>query len=178
MDISFTALIANHLYRFTDTCHVYLLRDGDAAVLIDFGAGDVLDHLAEIGVTRVTDVLITHHHRDQGQGLARAVAAGARIWVPHTEQDLFHSVDAHWQAREIYNNYNVRQDRFSLLEPIPIAGTLRDYEMRRFGSYDVTVIPTPGHTTGSVSFLITVAGLRVAFTGDLIAGPGRLWSLA
>ncbi|MCX6031378.1 MAG: hypothetical protein NT169_19025 [Chloroflexi bacterium] len=38
--------ITNHLYRFTNTCHVYVLRDGDEAVLVDFGAGDVFDEPA------------------------------------------------------------------------------------------------------------------------------------
>jgi len=170
--------LSDHLYCFTDTCHVYVLREGVEAVLVDFGAGDVLDALAGIGVQRATDVLMTHHHRDQGQGLNRAVAAGARVWVPHTEQDLFARVDAHWQGRALYNNYNVRQDRFSLLEPVAVAGTLRDYETRHFSGCDVTVIPTPGHTTGSISLLTEVDGRRVAFTGDLIAAPGRVWSLA
>jgi glyoxylase-like metal-dependent hydrolase (beta-lactamase superfamily II) len=170
--------IADQLLLFHDTCNVYILCSGREAVLIDFGSGDILDHLAEIGVERVTDVLMTHHHRDQGQGLPRAVEAGARIWVPHTEQDLFHSVDTHWQAREIYNNYNVRQDRFSLLESVPVTGTLPDYETRLFGAHSVTVLPTPGHTTGSISLLVQIDGRRILFSGDLIAGPGKVVSLA
>ncbi len=175
--------LSDHLYRFTDTCHVYILVEGDEAVLIDFGAGDVLDALPAMGVRRVTDVLMTHHHRDQGQGLPRlaqagALAAGARLWAPYAEQDLFAQVDVHWQGRSIYNNYNVRQDRFSLLEPVPIAGVLADYETRRFGRHVITIIPTPGHTTGSVSLLADVDGRSVAFIGDLMAGPGKLWSLA
>ena len=50
--------------------------------MVDFGSGAVLDHVHELGVEQVTDVLVTHHHRDQVQGLARARTAGARIWVP------------------------------------------------------------------------------------------------
>src|SRR5215211_2639525 len=170
--------ISDSLYCFHDTCNVYILCSGREAVLVDFGSGDVLDHLAEIGVDRVTDVLMTHHHRDQGQGLARAAQAGIRIWVPHTEQDLFHSVDAHWQAREIYDNYNVRQDRFSLLEPVPVAGTLEDYQVRQFGDHFITVLPTPGHTPGSISLLVQMDGQRILFSGDLIAAPGKVASLA
>src|SRR5688572_22708387 len=170
--------IADSLYLFRDTCNVYVLCSGREAVLVDFGSGDVLGHLAEIGMERVTDVLMTHHHRDQGQGLARAVQAGIRIWVPHTEQDLFHSVDAHWQARQIYNNYNVRQDRFSLLESVPVAGTLQDYETRQFGAYAVKVLPTPGHTTGSISLLVELNGKQMLFSGDLIYGLGRVVSLS
>ena len=170
--------INDQIYLFHDTCNVYVLRSGHEAVLVDFGSGDVLDHLAEIGVDRVTDVLMTHHHRDQGQGLGRAVQAGIRIWVPHTEQDLFHSADAHWQARPIYNNYNVREDRFSLLESVPVAGTLQDYETRPFAAHSVTVIPTPGHTTGSISLLVEWNGQHILFSGDLIFAPGKVVSLA
>jgi glyoxylase-like metal-dependent hydrolase (beta-lactamase superfamily II) len=170
--------IADSLYLFRDTCNVYILCSGREAILVDFGSGAILEHLTEIGVDRVTDVLMTHHHRDQGQGLTRAVEAGIRIWVPHTEQDLFHSVDAHWQAREVDNNYNVRQDRFSLLEPVPVAGTLKDYETRWFGAYLVTIIPTPGHTTGSISISVELSGKRVVVSGDLIYGPGKVYSLA
>jgi glyoxylase-like metal-dependent hydrolase (beta-lactamase superfamily II) len=170
--------LSPHLYLFEDTCNVYVITAGDSAVLIDFGAGAVLDHLGEIGVSRVSDVLMTHHHRDQGQGLPRARQAGIRIWVPHAEQELFHAAEAHWQAREILNNYNVRQDRFSLLESVAIDGTLQDYEVREFGGILFTVVPTPGHTIGSLTLMAEVDGQRVAFTGDLIAGPGQVWSLA
>ena len=170
--------ITDQLYLFRDTCNVFVLSSGQEAMLVDFGSGDVLDHLTMIGVDRVTDVLMTHHHRDQGQGLARAVEAGIRIWVPHTEQDLFHSIEDHWQAREVYNNYNVRQDRFSLLESVPVAGTLQDYETRLFGKHSLTVIPTPGHTTGSISLLVELSGQRILFSGDLIYAPGKVISLS
>ncbi len=172
-----------HLYRYPDTCNVYALRCQDQAVLIDFGSGRILPDLARAGVTRVSDILMTHHHRDQGQGLPGAPApadhqSATRIWAPHTEQDLFKDVDAHWQARPIMNNYNMRQDRFSLLEPVALAGTLRDYADVEFGSYLFTVLPTPGHTIGSISLLTAADELRMAFSGDLIAAPGEVWSLA
>ena len=170
--------ITEGVYRFEDTCHVYVLVHDREAVLIDFGSGRILDHLAEYGVDRVTDVLVTHHHRDQVQGLARAVAAGIRVWVPPVEQDLIARVDQHWQARALLNYYDLRQDRFSLLEPVPITGTVAEYRTRKFGGWHITTVPTPGHTLGSVSYLVDVAGQRLAFTGDLIYGPGQVWSLA
>src|SRR5690242_3468750 len=130
--------ISDHIFLYRDTCNVYVIARENSAILVDFGSGDVLDHLSQIGISRVTDILMTHHHRDQGQGLPRAVEAGIRIWVPHQEQDLFAQVDAHWQAREIYMNYNMRQDRFSLLNSVPITGTLKDYSTPSFGGYTFT----------------------------------------
>ncbi|XID93445.1 MBL fold metallo-hydrolase [Paenibacillaceae bacterium WGS1546] len=170
--------LSERLYVFRDTCNVYAIVDGTEATLIDFGDGGVLDELHRIGVSRVAGVLMTHHHRDQGQGLPKAAAAGIPILVPHAEQDLFARVDEHWQAREIRNNYNTRQDRFSLLESVPVAGTLKDYATVRAGRYPLLVLPTPGHTTGSISLLGDIDGRKVAFTGDLIAAPGKVWSLS
>lgn len=166
------------VFRFRDTCNVYVLQTGREAVLVDFGSGAVLDHLGELGVDRVTDVLVTHHHRDQVQGLARAVAAGIRVWVPPVEVDLIAGVDRHWQSRQLDNDYDLRQDRFSLLEQVPVAGTVAEYRTRRYGGVDVHAVPTPGHTIGSVTYLVDVDGRRVALSGDLVYGDGEVWSLA
>jgi glyoxylase-like metal-dependent hydrolase (beta-lactamase superfamily II) len=169
---------AARLFAFRDTCNVYVLRSGREAVLVDFGSGAVLDHLAELGIDRVTDVLVTHHHRDQVQGLARAVAAGARVWVPPFERTLIGDVDEHWQARQLDVDYSLREDRFSLLESVAVTGAVSEYRTVRYGDYDVFTLPTPGHTPGSVSYLVDVEGLRVAFVGDLVYGEGKVWSLA
>jgi glyoxylase-like metal-dependent hydrolase (beta-lactamase superfamily II) len=104
--------LSENLYVFRDTCQVYVIRRGADAALIDFGSGDVLDALPGIGITHVAAILMTHHHRDQGQGLPRAAATGIPIWVPRTEQDYFAAVEAHWQSRALYNSYDSRQDRF------------------------------------------------------------------
>src|SRR5918912_3658091 len=99
--------VVRGVLRFADTCNVYVLRSGRDAVLIDFGAGDVLDNLAELGIDRITDVLLTHHHRDQLQGLQRAVDAGARVWAPPVERELIDRVDRHWLTRPIDNDYDL-----------------------------------------------------------------------
>jgi glyoxylase-like metal-dependent hydrolase (beta-lactamase superfamily II) len=163
--------------QFRDTVNVYLLRRDRQAILIDFGSGDVLDHLAEFDVERVTDVLLTHHHRDVTQGLARAHEAGIRIWAPPTERDLIERVDEHWQTRSLENIYDLREDRFSLLRSVPIHGVVAEYRTASYGAFEILAIPTPGHTPGSMSYLVDLDGRRLAFTGDLIAAPGKVWTL-
>ena len=170
--------IAPDVFLVRDTCNVYVLRSGTDAVLIDFGSGLALDRLGDWGVERVTDVLMTHHHRDQGQGLARAEQAGIRIWVPPVEKELFTQVDRHWQMRPLDNNYDLRQDRFSLLESVEVAGSVAEYRRVRYGDWEVLTLPTPGHTIGSVSYLVEAGGRKLAFVGDLLFGPGKVWSLA
>ncbi|MEH7081604.1 MBL fold metallo-hydrolase [Neobacillus drentensis] len=170
--------ISTNLFLFEDTCNVYVIKTGVTAVLIDFGDGNVLQHLSSIGVEKVTDIFMTHHHRDQGQGLPIAVQEGIRIWVPHTEQDLFHQIDEHWKARAIANNYNMRQDRFSLLQSVPVQGTLKDYSSHVINGRSFTIIPTPGHTVGSITIIAEIDDKMTAFSGDLIYGPGKVWSLS
>ena len=170
--------VAPGVSRFRDTCNVYVLRSGRDAVLVDFGSGAVLDHLGELGVDRVTDVLVTHHHRDQVQGLARAVEADVRVWVPPVERDLIEGMDRRWQTRQIDNDYDLRQDRFSLLDGVPVTGTVAEYRTVRYGGHEVYTLPTPGHTVGSVTYLVELDGRRLAFSGDLAHGDGRVWSLA
>jgi glyoxylase-like metal-dependent hydrolase (beta-lactamase superfamily II) len=161
-----------------DTCNVYVLRAGDEAIVIDFGSGVVLDRLDELGIGRVTNVLLTHHHRDQAQGLARAEAAGARVWAPPFDAPLLSDLDLHWQSRPLDLDYDLREDRFSALASLPIDGTVPEYRTARFGAFEIATLPTPGHTPGSVTYLVELNGKRVAFVGDLLFADGQVWSLA
>ena len=163
---------------FRDAGNVYVLRSGAEAVLVDVGTGDVLDALAELGVERVTDVVVTHHHRDGTQGLARAAAAGARIWVPPLERELIAGASRHWQERNLENDYELRQDRFSPLESVPVTGEAAEYRARAYGAFELYALPTPGHTPGSLTYLLESDGRLLAFCGDLVYGEGKVWSLA
>ena len=182
--------ISEHLYKITDSCNVYLIVGEHASTLVDFGSGAGLLYLDALHAPPVTHVLLTHHHRDQAQGLATISSApsvgndpnttrpGLQIWAPYNEQELLADVDNLWQRREIFNNYNVRQDRFSLLEPVSLDGLLEDYAHYEFSGIDFEVIPTPGHTPGSISLAASIDGQEVIFCGDLIYAPGKVWSLA
>lgn len=170
--------VAPDVFMLEDSCRVYALRREGTGVLIDFGTGLVLGRLERLGLRRDPEVLLTHHHRDQASGLLAPAASRLRIWAPHQEQDLIARVEAHWQAREVANSYNNRQDRFSLLEPRPLAGTLQDHARYTFAGRAFEVLPTPGHTPGSVTLLTEAEGQQLAFVGDLLAAPGKLWSLA
>ena len=77
--------VTANVFCFEDTCNVYVIRSRGKALLIDFGAGHVLEHLQDIGVREVAAILHTHHHRDQAQGDKLAVAQGIPILVPQHE---------------------------------------------------------------------------------------------
>src|ERR1700709_1209942 len=139
-------IVAPGVLLVRDTCNVYLIETGNAsAVAIDFGSGEVAVLAEDLGLT-ITDVLMTHHHRDQAQGLPLAVDQGIRIHVPPVEVELFRDVEEMWQSTRLANNYGLRQDRFSLLESVPVDATVPEYRELRFGTTRFRVVPTPGHT--------------------------------
>jgi glyoxylase-like metal-dependent hydrolase (beta-lactamase superfamily II) len=169
--------ISPNLFMLSDTCNVYLLRDGDRGLLIDFGSGHILKLLGEFGIVKVEGILHTHHHRDQCQGGAKAVTQNIPIYVPAHEKYLFEGAENFWRNRHILDNYDVRNDFFTLTKNNQVAGILRDYDSFRWGPYSFLILPTPGHTLGAISLIGRVDGRKVAFTGDLIHSPGKVLNL-
>lgn len=165
------------LYRIEDTCACYVVKDGDRAILIDCGSGSVLDLLPQLGVSTIEWILFTHHHRDQCFGTNRLVQQQARIAVPEHERYLFEHATRYWQQKRIYDNYNDRSTFFALGEDVPVSASLRDYESFEWGPYSFYVLPTPGHTLGSLTLIAHIDGVDVAFTGDLMHEGGKLYQL-
>lgn len=165
------------LYIFEDTCNVFLLRRGSRGLLIDFGSGAILPHLPALGIEQIDWILHTHHHRDQCSGDTLAVARGIPIAVPEAERPFFADVETFWQTRRIVELYDVRNDFFSLTQNVPVSALLRDYSTFEWRGLSFFVQPTPGHTPGSITLVVEVDGLRVAFTGDLIHSPGKVQTL-
>jgi glyoxylase-like metal-dependent hydrolase (beta-lactamase superfamily II) len=169
--------VSENLSCFEDTCNVYVIKTGDRAVLVDFGSGHVLDHLHEIGVREVAAILHTHHHRDQAQGDALAAARGIPILVPLHERHLFDQVESFWSTKQIYDMYNVRNTYFTLTSSVPVADVLEDFAVFERSGLRLEVVPTAGHTVGSISLVGRVDGAQVAFVGDLLFAPGKVLTL-
>lgn len=169
--------LSENLFLLEDTCNVYVVRNGSRAVLIDFGSGKILDFLPGLGITQVDWILHTHHHRDQCQGDYKANQRAIPIAVPAHERHLFADAENFWRNRRIFHLYYMRNDFNTLTESIRVQEALRDYSVLRWGNRDIFVLPTPGHTLGSVSLLLEVDGKKVAFIGDLLHSPGKLVNL-
>jgi glyoxylase-like metal-dependent hydrolase (beta-lactamase superfamily II) len=169
--------ISENLYRVEDTCNVYLIIDGNAALVIDFGSGRVLEAARELGTVHIDRVLHTHHHRDQAQGDWKAVREGIPILVPAHERHLFEDAENFWRNRQIYHLYAVRNDFYTLTSNVPVAGVLRDYEKFRWRQHEFLVLPMPGHTAGSIALVGRIDGKKIAFTGDAVHSPGKIPNL-
>jgi glyoxylase-like metal-dependent hydrolase (beta-lactamase superfamily II) len=168
--------LTTHLSVFTGDINVGLLVHEQAVLLVDFGAGTVLEALAARGLTEVDRVLLTHYHRDQVGPLAST--AGVQVAAPEAEQDLLERPEAYWSDPATrWHGYNRLARRLVPTQPVPLAQRVRPGDRFAWGPAEITVLGTPGHTDGSVSYQLDVDGRRVIFTGDLIAGPGQIWEL-
>ena len=54
---------------------------------------------------------------------------------------------------------------------------MNDYETFTWRGIDFRILPTPGHTLGSVSLVAEIDGKRTGFVGDLISSPGKVHTL-
>jgi glyoxylase-like metal-dependent hydrolase (beta-lactamase superfamily II) len=169
--------LSGSLWWYRDTCNVFLWTHGERGLLVDFGSGGILDVLDRTGVREIVAVAHTHHHRDQCGGDDRAVDMGIPIWVPAREQALFDATEAFWRLRRTYDSYDASSLGFTRPSSIPVARGLADYERVAWTGGTLEILPTPGHTKGSISMLAEIDGAPVAFTGDLIAGHGRVPTL-
>ncbi len=169
--------LSEHLWVYPDTCNVYAVTDRNKALLIDFGSGRMLELASYIGVSGVDWVLHTHHHRDQAQGDHKAVSSRVPVAVPSHERHLFEDAENFWRNRRINHLYAVRNDFFTLTRNVPVAASLADYDTFRWGPYEFFVLPTPGHTIGSITLIAGIDGKTTAFSGDLMYGPGKVQTL-
>jgi glyoxylase-like metal-dependent hydrolase (beta-lactamase superfamily II) len=171
--------ISEHLVVFHGPIQVGILLDGQGkALLIDCGDGRVQEILPSLGVQTVETILLTHHHRDQACGADRFIQNGDKLLVPATERPYVEKPETYWQdPKHRWNYYMFHPHRLMLAESLPVAGEYKEDQEITWGPARIRVLATPGHTDGSVSFLVQVDGRRVIFSGDLIYDHGQLWEL-
>lgn len=151
-------------------CSIVMDPASRRAIVVDPG-GDlevIQARLAALGAT-VEAIVHTHTHIDHvGATAGVQRASGARACIHEADRFLYDMLPV--QARMI---------GLPLPEKTEMEGSLRDGGAVRAGAIEMGVLHTPGHTPGSVTFVVkTALGTRV-FSGDTLfrRGIGRtdLW---
>lgn len=165
--------------RFEDSCNVYAVNGPEGTLLINAGTGRWLDFLDELpGPPRV--LACTHAFRDHSAGAARAAQSGIPVYVPEGEEATFADPAQHFRERQTYIIYDNLWNLYTPIEPIPVAGVLRDYETITLVGLEVTIVPLPGVALMQCGLEVCLpeTGQKVIFCGEAIHAPSRLARIA
>lgn len=151
-------------------CSLIVDREAKRAIVVDPGGDqEVIEaRLTELGVS-VEAIVHTHTHIDH-------VGATAGVQRSRGARACIHEAD-----RFLYDLLPVQAAMLGV--PLPeiadMEGSLHDGTSIRAGSLEMCILHTPGHTPGSVSFIVTAGGATRVFSGDTLfrRGIGRtdLW---
>jgi len=166
-----------NLFVWTDTCNVYVLKSGESALLIDMGNGSVLKQLGDIGVKQVEMILFTHHHREQCQGIDLVDRSKTKIAGPKEEQALFE------MPNEFRKWYPTLGDQYTVYgasyarpprQPIRLDQALAPNDKFTWSRTEIQCLSTPGHSPGSLSYVMRRDGKTYAFTGGVIHNGAKM----
>jgi len=160
--------------------NVYLLSGGEELALVDAGAGPgedrILENVGSLGYEpgRIRHIFLTHAHADHAGGAASlAERLGARVYLSELEREALENADEEALGLSIARRNGYYPEDYRL-RPCKVNVTLRGDERLRCGDLDLAVIPTPGHSAGSVCFLVDTEEGAALFAGDTVFAGGRI----
>jgi hydroxyacylglutathione hydrolase len=160
--------------------NVYLLSGGEELALIDAGAGPgedmILENVRSLGYEpgQIGHIFLTHAHADHAGGAASlAERLGARVYLSELEREALENADEEALGLSIARRNGYYPEDYRL-RPCKVDVTLRGEEKLRCGDLELAVIPTPGHSTGSVCFLVDTEEGLTLFAGDTVFAGGRI----
>jgi hydroxyacylglutathione hydrolase len=138
-----------HLFLCLKDNYGVLLHDTATGATAAIDAPEAAPIEAALNATgwKLTDILVTHHHADHTGGIAELKQRyGCRVVAPRGEADKVPLVDE----------------------------TVREGDQVRVGNLTASVIETPGHTAGHITYWLSAD--RLAFAGDTLfsIGCGRV----
>jgi glyoxylase-like metal-dependent hydrolase (beta-lactamase superfamily II) len=154
----------------------YLVYDSISRESIIIDVGSSVDSLAKIVETKnlsLKYILLTHAHQDHIVGLNDLREKFPKAKVGFSLEE-FEDAKQYLRWREIFDSTSVAlwQKNATMLRLMDFDYTsieypdilLNDYQKLAIGNYSITILKTPGHSRGSLTFCID----NFVFPGDLI----------
>lgn len=166
-----------NVFVHAGTCNVFVLRDGESAVLFNLGNGEVLDALPQIGVKQVDWVVFTDHHREQCQGAARIDRTRTKVAAPLDEQPLFETpLEFRKWRPTLGDKYTVHGASYVRppAAPIKLDRTFAAGAVLSWHGIDITCVPTPGHAPGGMSYVVRQGDKSCAWIGGVMHDGARM----
>jgi glyoxylase-like metal-dependent hydrolase (beta-lactamase superfamily II) len=163
------------VWRFADTCNVYVIASDKAAIAIDFGSGGWMDQFDQLGLPPIEHVFLTHHHAEQCHGLNAGDDWPFVIHAPAGERDLLTPAGVKDFGRTRRGGGTP-----SSYDPLDRGIEGIRYDMGGFADvfwHDqrIRLIDTPGHGRGALSIVLDHRGKQLVFCGDAAHDGATLW---
>lgn len=111
-------------------------------------------------------IILSHVHPDHAGGVTQL--PGVRVWLA-AEEERYAKAGLDGRSSGVMPAHaRSLEGRVAVMEftAQPYANYRRSFDV--YGDGSIVVVPTPGHTPGSVAAFVTVGGRRLVHVGDLI----------
>ncbi len=149
--------------------NAYVVKHSEGYVMVDSSSPEALDTILSnlkywgIDPKQITHVLLTHGHDDHLGGAKYFRELGAKIVIGKADTKMLE--DGHLGEDSPCTNHVMPPTKPDIL--IDKNCSLQ------VGDLDFTIITVPGHTDGSVIFLLTVEDDLILFPGDMFYTDGK-----
>lgn len=160
--------------------NVYLLSGGEELALIDAGSGlgegEILSNVHSLGYdpADIRHIFLTHAHADHAGGAAAlSESFGASVYLSVVEQEALETADEEALGLIVARRNGFYPEDYRL-RPCKVHEALRGGERLECGDLELNVIATPGHSAGSVCYLVNIEDNLVLFSGDTVFAEGKI----
>ncbi|MFC1606967.1 MBL fold metallo-hydrolase [Candidatus Latescibacterota bacterium] len=164
-------------------CHVYLIEGSDGHVMIDGGVGleeeRLIDNIVKDGIdpSEIKYMLLTHTHSDHAAGaIWFQKNYGVKIYCSSAEAEYLRSNDQMELGLDIAIKDGIYPEDYRFPNCNPDV-ELEDGAEMTFGDISIKAIHTPGHSLGSMCYLMKKDGRTCLFSGDVVVHGGKLMFL-
>ena len=164
-------------------CHVYLVEGSEGHVMIDAGVGleqeRIVGNIRKDGLDPgdIKHLLLTHTHSDHAGGADYFKKKyGVKVYTATAEAEFLRTTDQMDLGLDIAIRDGIYPEDYRFPNCVPDV-ELDGGETLTLGDLTIKTIHVPGHSLGSMCYLLKKDGRTCLFSGDVVVHGGKLMFL-